>query len=410
VGEITGKTRLDFFLISAPLLGIIDTVKYADRLSVEFDHKEVLMNIGRKPPVGRITIYDSTLNNKVSESIGIYAIYDTIANHLENRDNDLDRWLTQLDILIRNVELLTVLRDSGWEDEESRNRYMECFTNIDVIVTRIRSRNFIEQNFGEYSYRQLYEVVTIGIKNKLMEIQGRIKKGKTRVRDLILGRCDYMKQQFGDGSLQHEDAKAELFRYNDRDLKERAGKFKDFLDENNEKATGAFSRLTKEGVVNDDVSQIRNDNGEEFANTEARGEYIGKFYSELYKQKLDQLFGIEDFLTQEVCQTDWVMGKKLTEEESISLEGEVTLQELDMALNNSNFKSTSGWDGLGFKVFRKYWADLRILFKHMANETFTEGVLTETFRMGLIKIIPKRETVRKLGSGDQLHFYRVATS
>jgi hypothetical protein len=56
------------------------------------------MNIGRKPPVGRITIYDSTLNDKVSESIGIYAIYDTIANHLENRDNDLDRWLTQLDI------------------------------------------------------------------------------------------------------------------------------------------------------------------------------------------------------------------------------------------------------------------------------------------------------------------------
>ncbi len=62
------------------------------------------------------------------------------------------------------------------------------------------------------------------------------------------------------------------------------------------------------------------------------------------------------------------MGKKLTEEESISLEGEVTLQELDTALNNSNFKSTSGWDGLGFKVFKKYWADLRILFKHMANE------------------------------------------
>jgi hypothetical protein len=71
-----------------------------------------------------------------------------------------------------------VLRDSGWEDEESRIRYMECFTNIDVIVTRIRSRNYIEQNFGEYSYRQLYEVVTIGIKNKLMEIQGRIKKGR----------------------------------------------------------------------------------------------------------------------------------------------------------------------------------------------------------------------------------------
>jgi hypothetical protein len=74
-----------------------------------------------------------------------------------------------------------------------------------------------------------------------------------------------------------------------------------------------------------------------FANTEARGEYIGKFYSELYKRKLDQLFGIEDFLTQEVCQKEWVRGKKLTEEESISL---------DMALDNSNLKVQVG--GMGW--------------------------------------------------------------
>jgi hypothetical protein len=45
-----------------------------------------------------------------------------------------------------------------------------------------------------------------------------------------------------------------------------------------------FCRLTKEGFVNDDVSQIRDDNGVEFVNMEARGKYIGKFYSKIYKK------------------------------------------------------------------------------------------------------------------------------
>jgi hypothetical protein len=106
---------------------------------------------------------------------------------------------------------------------------------------------------------------------------------------------------------------------------------------------------------------------------------------------------IEDFLTAECCGEGWVQQKKLTEEEKMELEGEVTLRELTDALDNSNFSSSSGWDGLSFKVIRKFWDQLGPLMLKMTKETFRAGELTETFKMGLIKIIPKKGNAHKIG-------------
>ncbi|MFN9938341.1 MAG: hypothetical protein ACK56I_02595, partial [bacterium] len=147
----------------------------------------------------------------------------------------------------------------------------------------------------------------------------------------------YMINTFGDNTVQAEDARGELLRYDDRELKERVGKFRDFLDENNEKATGAFCRLSKEGGTNDDVTQIKDNNGQEFKNGKDRGIHIIGFYSELFKMKLDNLLSIEDFLGGNEINADWVMNKKLNEEEKGTLEGEITLAELDEALKRSNY-------------------------------------------------------------------------
>jgi hypothetical protein len=161
----------------------------------------------------------------------------------------------------------------------------------------------------------------MGLKNKLLEIQGRIKRKRSNMREYLLGRIQYMINTFGDNTVQAEDARGELLRYDDRELKERAGKFRDFLDENNEKAMGAFCRLSKEGGTNDDVTQIKDNNGQEFKNGKERGIHISGFYSELFKRKLDNLLSIEDFLGGNEINADWVMNKKLNEDEKAGLEG-----------------------------------------------------------------------------------------
>ncbi len=179
-------------------------------------------------------------------------------------------------------------------------------------------------------------------------------------------------------------------------LKERASRFRDFLDANNERATKAFCRLSKEGGLCDDLTQIKDKDGNNFSNDKDRVEHIKGFYETLYKKKMDAILSIEDFLGNEIANVEWVNDRKLTDEERETLEGPVTLLELKDALDNSNFDSTSGWDGVSFKVIRKFWNSLKHPMIMMVNETFDNGELMESFKLGVIKIIPKKGDAGKI--------------
>ena len=281
------------------------------------------------------------------------------------------------------------------ENEEIRDRITQGEANIALIMARLEEYHILERQFT-CNYRTLYEVCMMGIKNKLMTIQGRIKQDTVRMREYLLSKSDYLKQTFGTESVQYLDAREDILRFDDRELREKAGKYKEFLDENNEKPTKAFCRLSKQSGCNDDIAQIRKGNGEEFGTGKERGEHIGAFYSTLYKKRLDRLMEIEEFLTLETCGEDWVNNRKLTREERDQLEGEITENELDEALKTSNMGSSSGWDGISFKVIKKYWKWVGPLILKMARETFREGNLTETFRIGLIKLIPKKGNAHKV--------------
>ncbi len=98
----------------------------------------------------------------------------------------------------------------------------------------------------------------------------------------------------------------------------------------------------------------------------------------------------------EIANIEWVNNRKLNDEERESLEGHVTFKELKEALDNSNFDSTSGWDGISFKVIRKFWNSLKHLMLLMVNETFENGELMESFKLGVIKIIPKKGKAGKI--------------
>ncbi len=93
-----------------------------------------------------------------------------------------------------------------------------------------------------------------------------------------------MKDKFGDNSVQYMDEHEKLLRYDDLRLKERAVKFREFLDVNNEKASKAFCKLSKEGGLCDDISQICNSNGENFNMDSERNEHI-KGFLKIYTRK-----------------------------------------------------------------------------------------------------------------------------
>jgi hypothetical protein len=108
-----GKTRLDFFLISPDYVDMINRVKYEGRLGADFDHKEVTLYLGRKGGVLKLTVSDKVLDDILSEHVGHLAVYESIATHLLERDQNLNDTIVQLDLLIREKELLETLKKKG---------------------------------------------------------------------------------------------------------------------------------------------------------------------------------------------------------------------------------------------------------------------------------------------------------
>jgi hypothetical protein len=124
---------------------------------------------------------------------------------------------------------------------------------------------------------------------------------------------------------------------------------------------------------------------------------VKNFYERLYRKRLDNLISVENFLGNETVNTQWVGNRRLSDVEKESLEGVVSMAELQKAFNESNFNSSSGWDRMSYRVIGKFWEALRFPMLKMVNETFRDGELMETFKMGIIKVIPKKGNAERLG-------------
>ncbi len=232
------------------------------------------------------------MKDLLSDSIGTLAVYEMVCSHLSIPDRDLDNSVKQLDLLIREKELIYHVLKTKGDNLMLRERLAIVERNTETIINRFPlMSNILESEFS-CNFRQLYEVTLMNLKNRLVALQKkRILEGKEE-RNAIIDRIRYMENKFGENSLQASDEREKLLRFDDVKLKERATAFRDFLDVNNEKATRVFCKLSKEGGLCDNQDVIRNANGEVFENGKDRNEYIRMYYEGVYKKRLDSLLTI----------------------------------------------------------------------------------------------------------------------
>ncbi len=280
-----GKSRLDFFLVSPLFLDKISSVKYGGRLGADFDHKEVLLTLGKKSRGFKITIHDSTLWDVSADTAGTLACYEAILDHLTVPDAELRDNVIQLDLLVREQALVETLIAEAGEDPTWLERRTTVNANIEITINRLTDIDTLLQQQYNCPKKLLYEMAINNIKNRLIAVQrDRIRRLGAK-RELILNRIEYMTRKFGDDSVQAIEERDKLLRHDDVNLKDRAIKFKEFLDGNNEKITKAFCKLSKEGGLCDNMTQICGDNGKTFNKDSDRQKHIREFMQHYTRKK-----------------------------------------------------------------------------------------------------------------------------
>jgi exonuclease III len=387
------KNRLDFSLVSAGMIQEIYDVEYGDILGKDFDHRELIIKLGRKETVGKKErIYNNTLNEKDLNKLMVMVYYETLNNHKREIEQEIINMVSELDGCIREVELLEIKEGTIGLTDQERVRKREREDRGDEIMRYLQGRGDMLDEEYECDFRTLYEITIMAMKGKLLGRQVRNEREKGKAKKDVLDRREVIAQLFGRESEEYRRINTELEEIMDKELKERAGKFKIFFESNNEKPTRAFYKIGKQKKLNDSTNRIRDKNGEIFRSDEERKEYVGNTFEKLYKKRIDRLIEIENYLEEEGDGGR----RKLSEGERISLEGEITMEEIEAALKESNMDSASGWDGVSYYMLSKIWSLIRGLLTKCARECFEHGRLSNTFRTGIIRLIPKKKESDKI--------------
>jgi hypothetical protein len=173
---------------------------------------------------------------------------------------------------------------------------------------------------------------------------------------------------------------------------------------NNEKITPYFLGLARASQAPDDLECIKQDSGQAYPTPESREEDITKFYTRLYTNPTPgndvNVHDIRDFLGDSVNCPE-IQNAILNDAEKSCLERDLSVYELDKAVEQSNKKSAPGIDGLNNVFITKFWKYLRNPLIKYYNCCLEKGTLTENFRTARIRLIPKKVTKLNLRTGDQ---------
>ena len=196
VGAHYSKARLDFILISVGLLDKVNVIKYEDRLGRDFDQKEVLLKIGRGEKVATNNIKESTLKSEGAKLIGLLSFYEMLNEHLRVPEPEIGlivgrieaaikRKEEYIDIEIENIEA----RIAGLEDE------------ILALITFLPSSNDMINRPSTCNSRMKYEMVTMGIKNRLLSLQANIHRKEISNRINLVQRKNQAENDYGGSVL-----------------------------------------------------------------------------------------------------------------------------------------------------------------------------------------------------------------
>lgn len=130
-----------------------------------------------------------------------------------------------------------------------------------------------------------------------------------------------------------------------------------------------ITKLNKDGCIIQDSNLIK--------------EEVSNFYGNLYKKKFnkEKCDAFMDIIKSNV--------KKLSEEDKMLLEKDLTISEIEGALKQMKKGKSPGIDGLTTEFYKTFWHEIKNLLFNAYLDCINNGQLSPTMKTGLITLLPK---------------------
>ena len=375
--------------------------------STVFDHKPIFMSTNSKKFPNKQQINDVILDDPDLLYHIKISVFDSYIHHaVLTNDFNLER---------KNAILLEI----GRAETLLHNLQIMIRDNIDPDVNNLRDmeiagiRAEIREAFDDLPELQFFEnldiscprstffeVLASNVKNITLGHQSWVFKMKNKNKSVMTTHIKVLKENFNNNSHEILALGRRLSALIESELRTELCKIKKFERLNNEKITPYFLKIARSSWQDECLEDLKNDAGEFFESDELRNEHIINYYESIYKKpehapRNNDIGGIADFL-EEITENQTVLNAKLTENEKISLESPLTLQELEKSMSESNLASAPGTKGISTKFIKHYWVFFQKPLLDYANHCFHTGELTDSFRGAKIRLIPKKGDSSKI--------------
>ena len=151
-----------------------------------------------------------------------------------------------------------------------------------------------------------------------------------------------------------------------------------------EKCTKYFCNLEKRNYVDKTFNYIETEEGEIINEPNKIKTQVKSFYENLYKSKEPDIVDVDLTSINSLQEAP-----RLSEQESIAIEGEISLKEALESLKKMENNKSPGSDGYTAEFYKFFWNDIGVFLVRSINEGFLNGQMSVTQRRGIITCIPK---------------------
>jgi hypothetical protein len=362
-----------------------------------FDHKAVILDFTVSKPVSsRPNITNKILNDPDIDKVVELATLECYCINLDG--NDIIR-AAAARLIGRGFELI---KEAGPDpaylpyahastlDVDVRTQLMD---SLDNTLAALRDLD-LENRPLSIEDDVFIEILINGIKNAVISHQSFISKIIEQSRKNLVKKLANLKLNVLDNFDEISRLEIELRNINEIELNSELEKNPNFATLNSERITPFFVKMAKGSMQERSQTEIRDSTGREFATVQEQKEYIFKHFADSFKldrnepENFDNC--IENFLGPEILDHPLINSLKLDDAEKAKLEEDLSIAELDSAIEGANKNSAAGLDGLSTKFITRYWGIFRKPLHRYASTVFRKGTLTVSFSSSIIKLIPKK--------------------
>ncbi len=338
------RSRLDFFIISNNIVPLVTNCWIKPSVQSRlFDHKAVFLDfMVVKPMSSRPNITNRILNDPDIDKVVELSSLECYSINMEGNNEVKNEALRLIGIgfdLLKEAGLdpaYLPYAHAALRDLDERTQLMDRFN---FTMAELRDLD-LENSRLSIPVDIFMEMLINGFKNAVISHQSYISKFFSQSREKLTKKIKTLKLDVKKIFDELSRLEIELRNINELEINSELEKNPNFNTLNSERIAPFFIKMAKGSRQERSQTEIQDSNGRNFAKTQEQKNFIFNHFADSFKKNPNEPESLEnciqDFLGPDILAHPLITSLKLSHDEALGLEDDLSLAELDSAIEGAN--------------------------------------------------------------------------